>query len=124
MVRHPKRHPLPPLLPGYSDYWVLVEVQLHEPLPVEDEDNGAPVVGYMRNFGVRAKEGAVRALLEGIIDDGTIRWETTEYSPVDPRGLDRIVQQRMVTVDPQGIWYRGGRVFYPDEPEPGVGPVQ
>jgi len=114
-----KRHALPPAQPGYIDYWASVEVRLYEPIPVEDDDGGhlGPMVGYIRNFGARAKDGELRSLLEHTIVDGNICWETTECYPIEPDDLDRIVRKRIVAVDPDGIWYVSGRAFYPNDPD-------
>ena len=121
-----KRHALPPCRPGYTDYWAMVEVHLYKPIPVDgpDDDATGPVVGYIRNFGVRVKEGELQVLLERAIDDGKIRWDASECYPVNPDTLDRIVRKRIVPVDPGGIWYTSGRAFYPDETEDEPDPVQ
>jgi hypothetical protein len=118
-----KRHKLPPPRHGYRDYWASVEVRLHEPIPVgdDDEEDLGPMVGYIRNFGVRVKDGELRSLLERTIDDGDIRWDTTECNPVDPDSLDRIVRKRIVAVEPEGVWYVSGRAFYPEDPEEETG---
>jgi hypothetical protein len=121
-----KRHALAPPRPGYIDYWASVEVRLHEPIPVEDdeEDDIGPMVGYIRNFGVRVKGGQLRSLLEHTILDGDIRWETSECYPVEPDDLDRIVRKRIAAVDPDGIWYVSGRAFYRDDPDEKSGTKQ
>ena len=119
-----KRHALPPPRAGYVDYWASVEVRLREAIPVEDDDDHVgPVVGYVRNFGIRIRDGELRSLLERTIVDGDIRWETTECYPVQPDDLDPIVRKRIVAVDPDGIWYVSGRAFYPDDPDEEIGPV-
>ena len=115
-------HALPPPRPGYIDYWASVEVRLHEPIPVEDDDL-RPMVGYLRFFGARVKDGDLRALLQQTIVDGDICWETTECYPVEPDKLDPTVRKRIVAVDPDGIWYVSGRAFYPDDLDEEVIPV-
>jgi hypothetical protein len=112
-----RRHALPRRPADHIDYWASVEVLLYEPIPVDGEDDeaSAPVVGYIRNFGIRSPKGEIRSMLERAVDDGEIQWETTEWYPVDPDNLDPIVRERIVAVNPGGIWYVSGRAFYPDD---------
>ena len=59
-------------------------------------------------------------VLEEAVGDGEILWETSEWYPVDPDTLDRIVRRRIVAVSPGGIWYVSGRAFYPEDDEDAV----
>lgn len=88
-----------------------------------EDDDLRPMVGYLRFFGARVKDGDLRALLQQTIVDGDICWETTECHPVEPDKLDPTVRKRIVAVDPDGIWYVSGRAFYPDDLDEEVIPV-
>lgn len=108
-----KRHALPPLPDGYEDYWASVKVRLHTPIPLEDEEDPRSVVGYFRNFGLRIRPDELMPVLEEAIGDGKILWDASEWYPIDPDSLDRVVRRRIVAVSPGGIWYVSGRVLYP-----------
>ena len=73
------------------------------------------VVGYYRNFGLRADAEQVLPLLEQATSDGTIDWEISEWHPVDPSTLDEAVQARIQPISGQGVWYQSGRAYYPAE---------
>ena len=117
-----KKHPLPEPVPPLRDYWVSVDVTLHEPIQVEDGDD-PPMVGYIRNFGVRAAPGSLQRIVEDTVrGEGIVRWEETEWDVVDPATLDRVVRKRIVAsaLDGagEGVWYWSGRAFFPAEEDP------
>jgi hypothetical protein len=111
------RSVLAPKPDGTADYWLVLHVALREPRIVEgDEDDPepAPVVGFYRTFGIRCSADRVPALIEqAAADEGEILWNSTEWREVDPRTLDSAVRKRIQPVSHEGIWYTGGRIFYP-----------
>jgi hypothetical protein len=76
---------------------------------------GALVVGYFRNFGIRIPGAQPKAFLERLITDGTIEWDDTEFNEVDPSSLDRELRSCVTAPDADGIWYRGGRLYFPED---------
>jgi hypothetical protein len=109
-----KRGRLPPLPQGLGDYWVTVHVELHERLLPEDPWDQS-IVGYYCNFGVRCASHRVRDLLIDAIDDGVVDWAETTIVEVDPGSLEEEIRSRICLMADEGIWYKSGRAFYPDE---------
>lgn len=55
------RRKLSPPPEGHADFWAMVDVRLHTPVEIHDDDDGVTVaIGYIRNFGVRARAGSIR----------------------------------------------------------------
>ena len=99
------------------DFWVSADVRLTVPIEVEDDDDARPMVGYIRNFGVRTTPGRLAELMTAEIADGLVVWDQTEYYEIDPDELDSTIRNRVVPVVSEGIWYRSGRAFYPEDEE-------
>ncbi|HXK40028.1 MAG TPA: hypothetical protein VJ837_04305 [Candidatus Paceibacterota bacterium] len=86
----------------------------------DDEDESPPIVGYIRKFGVRATAETLAKLVTNEVPDGHILWDRTEWHEVNPETLDADIRKRMVAVSGEGIWYRSGRAFYPEDEEDSV----
>lgn len=94
------------------DHWVILQVMLRTPIEVPGE---AHAVGYYRNLGVRCAPERLKRVLETEVKDDTIVWDKTKWSEVAIDELDEIVRERTIPVSGEGIWYRSGRLFFPDE---------
>jgi len=107
---------------GMDDFWLVLHVRLREPRIVEgDEDDPEPrpIVGFYRTFGIRCSPERVPALVEqAAASEGEILWDGTDWHPVDPATLDPAIRKRIQPVSNEGIWYTGGRIFYPAEELP------
>ena len=99
------------------DFWVSAEVRLSTPIDVVDEDESRPVIGYIRNFGIRATHERLSSVVTAEITDGRVLWDHTEWYEIDPSTLDSVIRKRILPVDGEGIWYRSGRAFYPEDDE-------
>jgi len=115
-----KKLPLPPLANDERDYWATVKVGLPCPIPFSEqpdqppEPNAPPVVGYFRNFGLRAR-GDARGMLERVVTDGLIDWSESELAEVDPGDLDRGLKKLIKLPDEMGVWYMSSKIFFPAE---------
>jgi len=107
--------PLAPLREGELDVWVTVCVRLTEPLHNVGEPNEQAAVGYFRNLGIRLPGPQPKRYLEQLIPDGSIDWNETEFREIDPASLDQDVRKQIVAPDARGIWYSGGRIYFPGE---------
>jgi hypothetical protein len=107
-----KRAILPKPAAGVQDYLVMIHVILREPLPVLDEPELPPVVGYYQNFGMRANPLAVRDLIISLVNDGEIDW--SEWNATDVTRLDPTIRRMVQPITGDGVWYRSGRMFHPD----------
>jgi len=100
-----------------------IRVALEPPLEVEDEDEpGEKAVGYYRVYGTNgislndAKSKVARDVSDGQID-GQIDWEDSSSRQIEPDNLNNIMRNAFDKADPLcDIWYRGGRIFYTEEP--------
>jgi len=113
---------------GIDDFWLVLHVRLREPRIVE-ADNHEPepttIVGFYRTFGIRCAADRVPALIEqAAAGEGHILWDTTEWHAIDPSTLDPAVRKRVLPVVGEGIWYTGGRIFYPDDGTPEANPQE
>ena len=100
---------LPPPRAPLRDYWVLALVHRDEPLLLE----GERVVGYYVNLGVRSAPERVRDVVGRVVRDGTVAWQETSVSEeVAAPMADDAVRRRVTPVDGEGVWYRGGRIFF------------
>ena len=98
--------PQPPL----RDYWVIVEVRLSEPLPVEGEDKLAR--GYVRILGLRCEPLRLRSFIEEHVRDGVVLWDETEWNEVDVNKLSRKLR-RYITVDAgESSWHLSGHIYF------------
>lgn len=106
--------------PPLSTYWVTVCVELHTkiyPDPDDtEEDDSRPVVGYFRNFGVtsHSEQAACEEVAMEIVE-GDIDWSDSTSYPVNPETLDSIVLERTGDWSVPGIWYRSGRILFPED---------
>lgn len=79
------------------------------------------IVGYFRNFGVRATPDRIRPVIEEAVATaelaGDIAWAESKWDPVDVTSLDDSVRSRIVPVAGEGVWYMSGRMFFPEETE-------
>ncbi len=71
------------------------------------------MVGYYINFGLRCRPENTKSLLEGTVVDGCIDWDDSRISAIDFSALDEKVRKRCILSEPAGIWFKGGRIFYP-----------
>jgi hypothetical protein len=113
MFRRP--FPLPTRRDGQLDVWANVCVRLHTPLLSTNGADEPPVVGYFRNLGIRLNGPQPKNFLERIIDDGAIDWSDTTVAEVDPQSLDGVVREKVTAPDDSGVWYRSGRMFFPED---------
>jgi hypothetical protein len=113
------RFPLPPRREGELDVWVTVCVRLNEPLHGVGESTDPPAVGYIRNFGIRLLGPQPKPYLEHLISDGTIDWDETEFNEIDPHSLDRATRKQIVSPSAKGIWYKSGRIYFPETSDNG-----
>jgi hypothetical protein len=90
-----------------------VNVSLHTPVLVQDDDGEQKVVGYYLNMGVSAGDlEEARKLVTDAIEDGVIDWsdfETHKYLP----GSDEVFDKAFRKNAGVAIWYRSGRILYP-----------
>jgi hypothetical protein len=98
-------------------YWVILTVTLHSPLtlhePATDEE-AVPVIGYVRFYGVTAaSEAEATALAASEVENGEIDWARSRVSIVIAERLDPAILARSEDRSKVGVWYRGGRIFYP-----------
>jgi hypothetical protein len=106
-----KRFPLAPPTGGEIDVWVQVCVRLSEPMAKADRE-GPPIVGYFRNLGIRVPGPQPKAFLERLIPDGTVDWDETEVSEVDPSSLDSDLRSHVTPPDADGVWHRSGHMYF------------
>ena len=107
-------------------FWVLLGVDLAEPLRFDEasDGEGQTIVGYYQNFGVTAataKEALDAASSAARVGptNGTLRLEETSVREVDVKQLDDDIRRRVGSAwKKPGIWYQSGRAFFP-LPEPG-----
>jgi hypothetical protein len=114
-----KRFPLAPRTGGELDVWAQVCVRLLEPVPGSDPA-GSPMVGYFRNIAVRLPGPQPKSFLEHLIPDGVVDWDETEVSEVDPSSLDADVRNCVTAPDKDGVWYRSGRMYFPEDDSGGA----
>jgi hypothetical protein len=100
-------------------YWVLRCVDLHSKIEGPQDappDLRGPVVGYFQNFGVTAPSEAAAREIAGLqVSDGVISWAESESKLVDGARLHPDVIERAEDWDVEGVWYKSGRAFFPDE---------
>ena len=106
--------PLDPPESGQLDVWATVCVQLAVPFRDPEDPSHAPCVGYFRNFGIRLNGPQPRHFLEHIIDDGIVDWEDTEVTEVDLERLDQTIKECVSEPDKNGVWYKSGRMYFPE----------
>jgi hypothetical protein len=106
---------LSPLSPGERDIWAKVCVDLPAPISFEGKPGGPPVVGYFQNFGLRMRQGEPARLLERAVIDGRINWNDSELNDVVSSQLHRDIRKAITAPDTLGIWYRSGKIFFPEE---------
>jgi len=105
---------LPPAPAGHGEFWATVHVKFHVPLSDVDDPDATPAQGYYRTFGIRAVPNRVHIVLTQLIDDGAIDWSATQWHLADASNLDQVVQERIMPVATEGVWYKSGRVLYTD----------
>jgi hypothetical protein len=105
--------PLPKAPGGLGDFWATVHVVLFQPMPA-GKDPHVLVHGYHRSFGIRAVPSRVPELLAGVVSDGRIEWDETEWRSIDPATLARAIRKRIQLVAGEGLWYSSGRAYYPE----------
>lgn len=112
-----KRIALKPRTGDELDVWVRVCVRLSLPLP--GADGGAPAVGYYRNLGIRIPGPQPKAFLERLVTDGAVDWRDTEVTEIEPASLGRDVRAAISAPDADGVWYRSGRMYFPEDDHAG-----
>lgn len=105
--------------PLISDYWVRACVYLRQPL-VDEDDSGQVIVGYFRNFGIRAATDQIVPMIDAAVAEGQVpgdvAWNESDWYGVVRASLDEAIQARSVSLTKEGIWYMSGRMFFPAEP--------
>lgn len=94
-------------------YSLKIEVQLHEPLALDDAgDDDPPVVGYVILLWIRAATVAeAETIAAEAIKDGVINWsgsKTREMPPSEARE-----QLRGFSMPTRGLVRKTGRIFFP-----------
>lgn len=90
-------------------FFVLVRVQLKEPFLTDEQT----MIGYYQNIGVAAyDEVQAKDLVLKMVDDGTVDWLRSEW--IDFQTVLPVIKARAATVTTPAIWYRSGRVLFPD----------
>jgi hypothetical protein len=113
------RLPLKQKRDGELDVWATVCVHLKEPLHVVGAPNDPPAIGYVRIFGIRMPGPQPKQFLENLISDGVVNWDETEFYEIDPNSLDRATRKQIVSPDEKGIWYKSGRIYFPERVDAG-----
>lgn len=117
------RKPIP-ATPPLIDYMVTVHVRLAKAMVGRGD---VKIAGYYRVLGLRTTPGALSALIESCVTDGTIIWDDTETRIIDVVQADRRITKPLRSTFGAGVWHESGRVFYPEEPgapEPANDPVR
>jgi hypothetical protein len=93
-------------------YMIMANVTLRREATWEAEGIGK-MVGYYRNIAVNAIS-VTEALeyLKGTIDDGDIDWKELEWHERTLKEFDTVIRKHYVPI--KGIWYKSGRVYYPN----------
>ena len=99
---------------GLADFFATIHVKFPTPVVDPQFPDETPTQGYYQNFGVRAKPARVHLVLQDLISDGLIEWEDSEWELVDPNTFDKDFRDQIEPVVGEGVWYRGGQVFYAD----------
>ena len=88
----------------------------HNPLEITDSDGVEQAVkGYYINMGVSAiSEAQARDLITEQIQDGVIDWDGSELGDADWVSLDPLIRKNFERSDKDGVWYKSGRIFFPD----------
>lgn len=94
---------------------VMACIELDAPIGgLEGEDSGRLLAGYFRDFGVTAaSEAEARMFVTGAVTDGRISWSHSTISSVVPDRLHPAIIARSLDWTTKGIWYAGGRIFFP-----------
>ena len=103
---------LPPPPEGLRDLWICVCVVRSQEGPLAEAWPESDSVGYYRNFGARIHPDRIESFLTGLDLDGEIHWGLTEWNDTDPNAYDPDLRKQFTPVDGEGIWYRGGRIFF------------
>jgi hypothetical protein len=100
-------------------YWISVCVKLHEPLIVcdkKDKPTGELIHGYFRSLGVTAEsELEVREFIRETVSEGEIDWSDTSIEACDYTDTDLELENLDGDPNIKGIWYKSGRIFFPDD---------
>jgi hypothetical protein len=110
-----RRFSLDPPDAGQLDVWATVCVRLAVPFRDPEDPDHPPCVGYFRNFGIRLNGPQPRHFLERVVEDGLVDWEDTKITDVDSQRLDRTIRKHVSEPDENGVWYRSGRMYFPEE---------
>ncbi|HEY6166656.1 MAG TPA: hypothetical protein VI454_01360 [Verrucomicrobiae bacterium] len=102
----------------FSHFVVTVLVRLTEPITLPtsaDGDEPSRVVGYYMNLGVSdLNESSARTLISDLISDGEIDWEKTRWRDFSDGQENPPMQTGFDTGPKPGVWYRSGRILFPD----------
>jgi hypothetical protein len=96
-----------------AGYMVVVEVRLRE--PVRDVA-GSAIAGYFRSIGVNAgspEEAAAIAGRVAVEPDGASGWQPPPTCEIGEVEVNRADGHDTSVADLDGVFFRGGRVFYP-----------
>jgi hypothetical protein len=101
----------------FNHYFGTILVWFHKPVETTDTEGlKQTVTGYYINLGVSAiSEAQARDLITEQIQDGAVDWEGSELADADWSSLDPLIRKNFERSDKDGIWYKSGRVCFPDK---------
>lgn len=93
-------------------YMILALLHLREAVLGED---GQVVGSYYQNYGVSADNPAeAKVLLERTVVDAVIDWTDSEIREMDDEELHDTTFRAGLTAERNSIWFKSGRIFFPD----------
>ena len=102
------RNPLP-------KFMVIVHVRLHKSLADADGAE-SDIIGYYRPLGVAADRERLRQVVEeAVAEEGRVDWTNTKCREVNIEELAADVRARTIPLEGSGLWYLGGRAYYPSD---------
>ena len=109
-------------------YWLNIDVKFTKPMPVEDERTSSQkACGYMQDLGAtypneEALKSAIASFVYQTIDAASVEINYEYIGIISPDDIQKEIYEdedvaQSLCSDPikDGIWYRTGRGFYPDE---------
>lgn len=101
----------------FNHYYGTILVWCHNPFETTDTDGLKQIVkGYYLNVGVSAiSETQARDLIAHAVEDGEIDWNDSEFQEAEWASLHPLIRESFESSEKDGIWYKSGRVFFPDD---------